>query len=316
MSATCEVRHYRPGDEKGIAALFKEVFGKELSLGQWRWKYLVPADGKVLAKVATTPAGAIVGHAGAVPLRGIHRGSHSQFCQIADVMVRSEARGYLGRSNVFGHLVRSLLEDARSRFGQVFGYGFPGQRPFMLGERLGVYESICNASTLGRTLTKPRIEVFRRYTVEALPWSDARLDGLWHEISPRLGLAVARDSAYLNWRYRTNPFFPYRLLGIFRRRSLSGWAVARDAGSETLVVDLLVKRTEATEALRTLQRYLSRAGTETMRLWLPARWSSACTDCSVTDSEVVVTNMVWRLPIPTSVPKRELYYTMGDADIF
>jgi hypothetical protein len=34
------------------------------------------------------------------------------------------------------------------------------------------------------------------------------------------------------------------------------------------------------------------------------------------ETPVVVTNMIWKLPLQTSTVKENLYYTMGDADIF
>jgi hypothetical protein len=34
-----EARLYSPGDETGIVRLFKTVFGREMSLREWKWNY-------------------------------------------------------------------------------------------------------------------------------------------------------------------------------------------------------------------------------------------------------------------------------------
>lgn len=34
------IRDYKKGDEEGITDLFESVFGKVMTVEQWRWKYL------------------------------------------------------------------------------------------------------------------------------------------------------------------------------------------------------------------------------------------------------------------------------------
>ena len=130
------IRAYQKGDEEKIITLFREVFGKELTVGQWKWKYAVPGAGKIYSKIAEDASHTIIGYAGAVPLRGIYQGKPLQFFQIADVMVHPKARGFLGKKNVFEIMIKELFEDIGKEFPDVFCYGFPGQRPFLLGKRV------------------------------------------------------------------------------------------------------------------------------------------------------------------------------------
>lgn len=55
---------------------------------------------------------------------------------------------------------------------------------------------------------------------------DERADGLWEELAPGLPLAVVRDAAYLNWRYRDYPFQECELLAaVAADGSLDGIAI-------------------------------------------------------------------------------------------
>ncbi|OHE57207.1 MAG: hypothetical protein A2Z47_00490 [Thermodesulfovibrio sp. RBG_19FT_COMBO_42_12] len=307
------IRDYKTDDEKGITTLFGDVFGKEMGIEHWRWKYLIPGKGRIYSKIAEDVSGKIIGHAGAIPLRGIFRGKPIQFFQIADVMVHAKARGFWGRKNAFNNLMKCLFEDLKKEFDDIFCYGFPGIRPYILGERVKVYErieqAVVNAKRLSRSLLNP-------YRVQMIVFDDDRLDDLWAGLSTDYPLSLIRDKSYLNWRYTTNPFFSYQLHGFFLLGKLSGWAVIRDSGDEVFVVDLLTERKRCRSVLNALQNYLISKRKKTIRIWLPESWRKNLNGYSTGETEVVVTNMIWELPFTTSIVKKNLYYTMGDVDIF
>lgn len=307
------VREYRRGDEEGITRLFREVFGKEITIAQWNWKYWVSGNGRIYSKIVEDEAGRIIGHAGAIPLRGVIDNKPVRFFQIADVMVHPKARGFLGKHNVFGVLMKILFEDLRKDFPDLFCYGFPGVRPFGLGKRVGVYEEIERAVECARNV---RRSLFTTYRMETLRWDDARLDNLWAACAGDFPLSLARDRGYLRWRYETNPFFSYHLLGCVHRGSLVGWAVIRDAGQEVLVIDILVGKARYRHLLKAIGNSLAAKGKQVMRLWLSGNVRKGLRGHAENTTEVVVTNMVWNLPVQTSFAKEGLFYTMGDADIF
>jgi hypothetical protein len=313
-SVEYKIRDYIQGDERLITSLFEKVFGKPLTTAQWKWKYAVPGEGRIYSKVIEDESRSIIGHAGAVPLRGTFQQRPLQFFQIADVMIHPGARGSLGRKNLFGDMVKKLFEDIRTEFPEVFCYGFPGRRPYLLGERVGVYAKIAQGTDCLKYLW-PSFP-FRSVNVQELEWHERQIDTLWDEISGELGLTVIRDSRYLLWRYADNPFHDYRLLGFFRSGRLLGWAVIKEEGEEVLVVDLLVEPKRCREVLQSLFRKIRASGTRKVRIWLPGKWSAYVRGGQLRETEVVVTNMIWKLPLDTSVVKESLYYTMGDVDIF
>jgi hypothetical protein len=97
---------------------------------------------------------------------------------------------------------------------------------------------------------------------------------------------------------------------------LKGWAVTRDSGDGVFIVDLLTEPKRYTGILKSLENALLSEYKGTIRLWLPERWGKYIRGYTVHETPVVVTNMVWKLPLKTATAKENLYYTMGDADIF
>ncbi|HRD65338.1 MAG TPA: GNAT family N-acetyltransferase [Candidatus Competibacter sp.] len=305
------IRDYRPGDEQAIVGLFDQVFGKRLTENQWRWKYV--ADGSIPPlRLAFDASGRLAGHAGAIPLRGWRRGRPLPFFQICDVMVHPDARGGLGDRNLFARLVRGLLGGVAERWPDAFAYGFPGQRPYRLGERTRVYGEVERARVVHRPARRNLLPLLG---VRALDWNDARLNGLWMRLAPGFRLALIRDGDYLRWRYAANPFHAYRLLGLYWGTRLFGWAVVRSDHERLLIVDLLAPRRWLRLALAALDRIAASEGVGEVDIWLPGGWREAAGK-RVESTEVVVTNMVWGLQIPTADVRDELYYTMGDLDIF
>ena len=307
------IRAYRPGDEAAIADLFGRVFGQPLSTAQWRWKYLgAGLTGTPLATLAFDSEGRLVGHAGAVPLRGWRQNRPLPFFQICDVMVHPTARGQLGGRNLFTRLARELLGDLATRWPDAFAYGFPGQRPFKLGEYARVYGWVEPAAAIRRPAQN---RGFPLLYARPLAWEDVRLDGLWNRLAPGFALALIRDHAYLHWRYATHPVHAYDLLGLYAAGCLLGWAVTRLDHKRLYVVDLLLSRRWLRPALAALDRRARAVGAAELELWLPRGWRDAGGGCQ-TVTEVVVANMVWRLPLSTTEVRDALYYTMGDLDIF
>jgi hypothetical protein len=307
------IRAYRKGDEEKIVALFSEVFGKEMTVGQWKWKYAVPGAGRIYSKIAEDASHTIIGYAGAVPLRGIYKGDPLQFFQIADVMVHPEARGSLGKKNVFELMIKQLFEDISKEFPDVFCYGFPGQRPFLLGKRIGVYDEI---ETAADYIIKPGISLFNPCRIRSIPWDDGRLDSLWSSLSSGIPLSLIRDKAFLNWRYASNPVNTYQLLGVYLSEDMKGWVVLKEQGEEVLVVDMLIDGNLPENAIKALRKQVPGFKKKVFRLWLPPSLREKAKGYSREKTDVVVTNMIWELPFSTGLVKENLYYTMGDVDIF
>lgn len=306
------IRAYRPSDEAAIIELFGLVFGQTLSEAQWRWKYLGTGSATPLVKLAFDPAGHLVGHAGAIPLRGWRQNRPLPFFQICDVMVHPDARGQLGGRNLFTQLARELLGDLAERWPDAFAYGFPGRRPFQLGEYARVYGRVEQAITIHRPARRGGLSLL---CTRLLAWDDCRLDALWTRRTPGFALALIRDQAYLSWRYATHPLHTYELIGLHLTGRLLGWAVTRWDDDRLRVIDLLLPRRWLQPALTALDRAAWAVGATEQEIWLPRGWREAGNGRQKL-TEIVVANMIWRLAVPTDEVSHGLYYTMGDLDIF
>ncbi|CDH43916.1 GNAT family N-acetyltransferase [Candidatus Contendibacter odensensis] len=309
---TYHTRDYRPGDETAIAALFGTVFGQPLTENQWRWKYTGTGIRPPLARLAFDHTGRLVGHAGAISLRGWRQGQPLPFLQICDVMVHPDARGQLGQRNLFTVLARELLSSLAERWPEALAYGFPGRRPFRLGEYARVYGRVEQVSALYRPSWRG---LFSWLYTRPLAWNDPRLDSLWARLVPGFALALVRDRDYLRWRYATHPCRVYQLLGIYLAGRLLGWAVVQRDDHHLRIIDLLVSQRWLKPALAALEHTAAVAGASEVEIWLPPGWRETL-DGQQKLTEVVVANMIWRLPIPTTEVREALYYTMGDLDIF
>lgn len=307
------IRPCKINDAHGITSLFRCVFKKDFTVEQWIWKYHIHMNEKIYSVVAETPSNEIIAHAGAIPLRGVYKNREIRFFQIADVMVHQDFRGYLGSKNVFNTMMKTLFERIADDFEIVFCYGFAGFRPFLLGKKIKVYDEIGYALESYKKLDR---FFFCLFICKKIDWTERKLDTLWAHLSKDLLLSLIRDKNYLKYRYASNPFFNYELLGIFFFGELKGWVVIKDAGDDVYIIDLLIDKKNCKNALRSVENYIYlKKGKRIIRLWLPQVFRDI-NSYKESKTEIVVINMVWKMPLETSFARENLFYTMGDVDIF
>lgn len=306
-------RSYQPGDEAAIVNLFSDVFAQPLTLAQWRWKYTESGSVPPLARLAFDASGRLVGHAGAIPLQGWRHGRMLPFFQVCDVMVALDARGQLGGRNLFTRLMRELLSELAGRWPSAFTYGFPGQRPFRLGEYSRIYHRIEQVHRLEWSACSEGLFPFLH--VQPLAWNDPQLNALWTRLAPDFHLALVRDQTYIHWRYASNPFHNYELLGLYLESWLFGWAVLRRKDDQLQLIDLLIAPRWLKPVVATLAQTAAATGATRVEAWLPASWRIQA-EVNQEPTEVVISGVALKLPIMSAELARSLYYTMGDADIF
>ncbi len=313
MTQGPDIRLYRSGDEAGIRVLFKEVFGREMSLEEWIWKYRGEGERSVYSSVAESVSGEIVGHYGCMVQRAVHRGRKIHAISIGDVMTHPKYRGI----RLFRELATIGPTEA-VRNGVVLGYGFPNERAFRLPEKLGLYEKVEDVFEAGKDVQ------FRndlnRYTYRLFPLGhdDGRIDVLWEELKNRIHLAVIRDREYLRWRYQRHPFFSYELWGLKKRwgSRLDGLAVVRRDNARMLLMDFLCPLDLLGPFFQKIENYVYTTGIKRLVFWLPEYLGKR-----------VVREGYSVYPAGTSIPrstiegfmdkeemKGRFFYTMGDTD--
>jgi hypothetical protein len=305
-------------DYAELSTLFSRVFGQDRTLDEWHWKFmasreLLPDRDLPDSLVAVDEQGAIVGHAGVVILPGWFQGAAIPIVQVCDVMVHPDHRGGLGRGNLFTLMLRELLDQVVNLLPDAFGYGFPGERPYRLGEWAGVYARLETAREGEVQPARGWVDLWHAAPVS---WYDQRLDRLWTRQRRGYRLCLVRDGAYLRWRYADNPGRSYSLIGIHGLGRLMGWAVAYRDSDSLRFVDVLAPRWAVRPMLRAAARQLvSEREGPGIRLWLPQGWRESGIG-SWRETPVVTAHMCWRSRLDTETVRESLYYTMGDVDIF
>ena len=293
-------------------ALFLQVFSVEVSPVMWRWKYQGTAQLGAINLVAYDADGALAGHAGAIVLPGVDQGQSRAMVQICDVMVAAHHRGGKGDKAVYPALMRAMRAAITARFAGAYAYGFPGKRPFLLGERLGFYrrayeigeQTIAPLSVSTPRWSLTRIDVLAQDT---LPLHSARLQKLWQYTAKNTpSPTVVRDAAYVIWRYAQHPARRYALLmlrGVWR--DVAWWIVAHE-GETLRVVDALGHKARSASALKLLAAWASRQGYVRLLCWRLAM--------SLPETSTGIVAMQFALNDIEAI--RDPCFMPGDLDIF
>jgi hypothetical protein len=293
-------------------ALFSSVFNHSIPAGQWNWKY---AQGPRLGSinlVARTPAGELIGHIGCLLFPGVCKGRPLVFAQVCDVMVSRSGRGGLESSGVYPQLAKAMQQALRARAGEVFAYGFPGVRPFRLGERMGFYRcryAVHSSRFEAGNANGPGLQANSLVPAE---WNPGRLDAIWSRHAGRQNTpALARTGAYLQWRYAAHPERSYKLW-IFRRFWKDmGWLVTSSMPNhDEVMVDSLLPPHISVEAACQLLRQSLKAMQHPVAAII--HWLGPCGPSTQANGIIAIEFRVneWQTQYPCPV------FQPGDTDVF
>jgi len=311
MNTPIEGRWLDPArDVPQMLELFTRVFQKPVDRESWSWKYLPPWTAQPLAWIAAT-GGRVIGHVGAVPLRGQFDGKDTLHFQLCDVMVDPDFRS--ARTLEEWKPVQ-LVEGIRSRFPDAVLYGFTSPRLSRWYSFLGMREGQRLIEPVYEWVLKPAAPSTHQEGIEIheIDWNAPVIDEIWGRLKDQTPGALVRDRGYLAWRYQHHPSFRYRLFGVHRDGQITGWLVTgrMDSVGEPLeslrVHDWLVP---LDARLAVLQQTMQTLNAGAIRLWMPEAGLPA--DVEKNHSGWVVIRLA--LSGQTSALSRS-YYTFGEAD--
>lgn len=309
-----QARLYRPGDETGIVKLFKEVFGREMSLREWKWKYIESFPSKVYSTVIEDNEAGIVGHYGGISLPLFYRGRSARCLAICDVMIHPQFRGIKTLKELSSLVPREAVKD-----GIIMGYGFPTldvlMRPAL---SLGIYEKVEDVREGSKGTGFHNDST--RYLLKFFPldFKDERIDDLWDSCKQNMYLSVVRDMNHLGWRYRNHPRYQYELWGLRRRlgKKLLGIAVLKREDERVLLMDFLALKGMIKPLFQKIENYICSISQKALTLWFPPFLEEKMRSLGFSTKKA-----------PTSIPRttfkealtREemagrFFYTMGDTD--
>jgi GNAT superfamily N-acetyltransferase len=120
------------------------------------------------------------------------------------------------------------------------------------------------------------------YRVVEIDEFPPEMDEVWKRMLDGYGVAMFRDSTYLNWRYNSHPVLDYRIQLAERGGQPVGYLVWRsppggDADNRAVIVDFLVERGD-TETLEYLTAYpiveAADAGVEVLSVMTTQKWAA------------------------------------------
>ena len=188
-------------DLEELLQLFEIVFNRVGSLDIWRWKYLPPWARQPYAWIALLD-NEIVGHVGAVRLRGRANGEDISFFQIGDVMVHPRFRGAIHNLAMVHSRVH---HEIRTECPSALVYGFAGKRAARFYEWIGISAILEEAEDRLIRMNGETAADSRAVNVRQWDWSEASLDVLWDDLQDTVPVGLLRDRQYLTWRYANHP---------------------------------------------------------------------------------------------------------------
>jgi hypothetical protein len=234
---------YRPmrADPSDLV-LFGDCFARNespRSTTALEWQYFRNPTGELIVDLALPLAEDRVAAIYAVlPVFMRIQGERRLAVQSLDTLTDADHRG----KGLFVKLAASTFARAAER-GAALVYGFPNGNsahgffrkldwssldpvPFLIrplrtryvAERLRLGAAARFIPDVALGLGEPRIP--RRLRLETMAKFDARFDDVWSRFSSSVGVAVERDSAYLNWRLVDKPHEHYVTLALFEGDAL------------------------------------------------------------------------------------------------
>ncbi len=216
------VRAYRPGDESGILALYRDVFEVDITPEAWRWTYTDNPDGNAIVTVAET-CDRIVGHYGIQPRAFWLQGNPCLAGLTVGTMVHPSARNL----KTFVDLAQLAYELSRQS-GMQFLYSFSREdawkvRQVVLGWQALPQLTAWEGPLLPCAAPNGSIEVYQDLPVEA--FGNLKLpDHL--ESQDRIG--SRKTIEILHWRFFMNPCAKYKLVIAGSLQEMQGYAVLKE----------------------------------------------------------------------------------------
>jgi hypothetical protein len=342
-----DVDRYRPEDRRAVDALYRRVFGHdaaEASRLRWDWQYRRNPNNPHhepeiwVAREGTT----IVGQYATMPVRLSLSGKEVPASWGMDVMVAPERQRQGLGEVLFRTWDRNVgaslglgLSDASYRLFQKLRWPDVGPVPCFVKPltrralRRPEWPLAVNRFVSAVTLPFVRIVARNRplrAEVRLLHRFDDSFTELWTSVAPKLGLAVRRDAAYLNWKYTSAPHVRYAIAALRRDDRNVGYAVYRHLyephGRVTLLVDFLVDPDDA-DGLATLlgwmDREARRADSDKIRTYaMHAAYRRVLKKCGYfqvkSGMEFVVKVNAMEMPPSFYEQTDDWHITLGDSD--
>lgn len=264
-------RDYREGDERQILALFKEVFGQELSLAFWRWRFIENPFGRGIIKLLFDGQ-ELIGHYALMPVAVQVK---SGVVKAAFSMTTMTHPDYSGKG-IFAYLAEETYKLCQER-GLNFVYGFPNRNSYPgFAKRLRWHLAKMTVLKERQPSATKRRPIRTNLSVKKVERFEDTMDLLWDRVKEGYAVAIPRTKQYLNWRFVSSPDVQYaKYIVSDSYQTILGYVVLKTYTGDNIrrghIVDIMSVTDE--EIVRVLldsaRDYYFRDGTVDISCWLP-----------------------------------------------
>lgn len=211
-------RNYKPGDEVRIIDLFRLSFNREMENAFWEWRYKDnTAAGKYIRLAFDSET--MAAHYALSPSRLYVNGQVYQSALSMTTMTHPEYRGL----KLFTTLAKELFEENREALDVV--YGVPNENSLKGFVQYLDFKLIAGIKMLELNYIPGK--GYKDGGCRKVKAFDSRFDKLMSEAAKRYRIIVARDSAYLNWRFFSNPQNKYTVYSYEENGEILGYVVTK-----------------------------------------------------------------------------------------
>lgn len=331
MAGEFTTRAYREGDETAILELFAKSFPHaSRGLEHFSWKYRENPFGNGRISLTFDEETRLVGHYSGYPVPFYEDGRHVLAHQIGDTMTEVSIR-HVGRgpTSILGRTALHFYEQFCE--GRVaFNYGFNVANIQRFSLRFLRSDRVEPVTYRVRDLREhpmeriPRAERWLRgYSLELLNESGPELDDLFDRAAGAYRFTVARNAAYVQWRYLQCPDVRYFVVAIRKWQRLAGWVAFRIRENRFVWGDAFFDPAHSDAIEVALRHLVPSYPVDTIEGWFPPRppWFDTIlgalhfqTRPEPQDLSVMCVPFAW--PEVVGSMREDLYYTWGDSDLF
>ena len=303
-------------NEAELLGLFEAAFGHEMQPEQWRWKY----KGLDTQGAMIRCNGQLVAFYGGMPRAIRLFGSPATAVQIGDVMVLPQERGILKRKGPFFLAAASFAERFVGNNNEFsLAFGFPSERAYRLGARLGLYEQVGEIMrvTWPALQARPSLKI-RIRALEAN--QHAVVDQLWSEMAEALRDQVigVRDWDYVQRRYLNHPTLSYQIFLVSSRwtGNAIGLFVVRILEDSVELIDLIASPKHIPILVNSVCRLTWNLSKPLAYAWITAHHAPllAGETGEITPLNIPLPNICWMPGIPACELQDRWWLMGGDTD--
>jgi hypothetical protein len=330
------LRVYQNGDELNILPMFQKVFQAQRTMAHWKWKFRDNPFGSHKIALAVTADGFLAAHfcGYAVPFYvSVQDPKEFISLQGADTMTHPEFRRLgLGSTSVLTRVTTYFF----NRFcvdNMPFMYGYNTGHIKKFGERFLGYRymspipyHVLDLKVLNRPSFAP-VKKLRKYivAVKRVTHMTADFNYLFKRASRNYGMLIKKDATYLKWRYLDCPDQTHQIFSVKFLGKLVGWCVFSLKGRVLIWGDALFLKKYAWCVKMMFDPLLKKDFPHVQRIegWFsrkPEWWTKSLKKAGFVETAdpnnlaagIIFFDNTFNLPFVD----RNLYYTMGDSDLF